>query len=242
MNCGDATERLLELVYENEASNDAVELREHVERCVRCSAELAGLRRTRDALDGWVAPSLHTDGRGARSVTFRSFRSGLIGAAAMLGLCVTGLAVFGTVQRGAGGLTFSLPVGAATPTGDEYLLLLHAGEGASNPASPEEVKTRVTEYSAWADALHRRNRLVAAEKLDPREARSFEQVDGDLRVESIALASNRPHVAGFFHIRADSPEQAASIASECPHLRYGGRVELRRVENTKPKPTNGEPQ
>jgi hypothetical protein len=37
-------------------------------------------------------------------------------------------------------------------------------------------------------------------------------------------------LGGFFILRAESYEAAAAIAADCPHVRRGGTVELRRIE------------
>jgi hypothetical protein len=44
--------------------------------------------------------------------------------------------------------------------------------------------------------------------------------------------SARGVLAGYFIIGAASLEEARSIARDCPHLKYGGSVEIRRIEAT----------
>jgi hypothetical protein len=39
-------------------------------------------------------------------------------------------------------------------------------------------------------------------------------------------------IGGLFAIKADDYEKAVEIARECPHLKYGGRIELREIEPT----------
>jgi len=107
-------------------------------------------------------------------------------------------------------------IGSVPPT-ERYLLLLYGADAAS--ASEEQV--RVAEYRAWASVQQQAGRLLVAEKLSD-EARVFGP-------GASAPASGRGP-AGFFLIRASTPEEAAAVAASCPHLSYGGTVVVRRVD------------
>ena len=110
----------------------------------------------------------------------------------------------------------------AAPAGERYLLLLREDASFDRGGSPAE---RVAEYRDWAAGLRRQGRLELGEEL---AGEGVLLPDG-----SAAPADGGPgKVAGFFVIRAETPAQAASIADSCPHLRHGGRVELRRIVDT----------
>jgi hypothetical protein len=38
-------------------------------------------------------------------------------------------------------------------------------------------------------------------------------------------------IGGYFLIRARDYQQAVSIAENCPHLRYGGTIEIRQIDS-----------
>jgi len=108
--------------------------------------------------------------------------------------------------------------------GDVFLLLLHEpAEGYSVP--PEEEAALVQEYSAWAGEQARAGRLVSGEKLGAgyRLLTPTEEIPG-LPGDDV--------VSGFFLVRASSLEEAVDIARDCPHLRHGGRIEVRPIEPT----------
>jgi hypothetical protein len=44
-----------------------------------------------------------------------------------------------------------------------------------------------------------------------------------------AVGTNEADVVGYFLIRATSGEEAVRIARLCPHLNYGGTVEVRAI-------------
>jgi hypothetical protein len=115
----------------------------------------------------------------------------------------------------------------------QYLLLLEGParmrpDGLS-PSAPDSVAERalVQEYGAWAGRLARSGALVMAEKLADNEITILAR-DG-------AISPSRDpadEVGGFFLIQVADAAEAHRIARECPHLKYGGTVQVRRIEPT----------
>lgn len=117
------------------------------------------------------------------------------------------------------GLSRSSP---SPETRQRYVLLLR--EDASLAGA--ETGDLVAEYRDWAVSWHRRGVLELGEKL----------ADGswllDQSTVSEHASASGEAISGFFVIRAESAQQALEIAGSCPHLRHGGRVELRRIQET----------
>jgi len=88
--------------------------------------------------------------------------------------------------------------------GNTYVLLLYE-DSTYRFAPPGHGADRLAEMSRWADSLAKRGQL---------------DVGGHL------VGSTAP--GGLFIIRAKSDSDAALIAASCPHVKYGGRVEVRR--------------
>jgi hypothetical protein len=103
--------------------------------------------------------------------------------------------------------------------GPRYVLLLHEDESFQVP--PGGGPALVAEYRNWALGLRHEQRLLAGEELDPAQV---------LLPSGSTLDLNT--VTGFFVIRAKDDQEALVIAESCPHLRHGGRVELRRIRPT----------
>jgi hypothetical protein len=93
---------------------------------------------------------------------------------------------------------------AATP-GASYMLLLYE-DSAYRAPGPGQEGERVAEYRQWADSLRGVGRLERAAELD-----------------------GAGPVTGFFIVRAETEAEAARLARACPHVKYGGRVEVRRL-------------
>ena len=116
-----------------------------------------------------------------------------------------------------GGFQIGRSSAAPGGSGDKYLLLLYGAQ----TATPAEEASRVAEYSAWAGSLAAARRLDAAERL------------GDAsRTAGVSLPGlqSAPPPLGFFVVRAGSFDEASRIAEECPHVKYGGTVVIRKAE------------
>ena len=100
------------------------------------------------------------------------------------------------------------------PDGPRFVLLLYAG---SEPVSGT-ADVRREEYGAWARDLASRGVQVSGEELSEESA-----------ALGTTTASEAALPRGFFVIRADDLAAAQRIASTCPHLRYGGRIVIKRV-------------
>jgi hypothetical protein len=130
---------------------------------------------------------------------------------------IAAAAVFGLgVLVGSGAGRQAAP-SAASP---RYVLFL---EGADTH-TPQEEAQRVAEYRAWARKEASAGRLLSGEKLEPQV-----QVMG---AEPAQALSGGGAVRGFFVIVAKDDAEALAIAGDCPHLRHGGRVVLRRIART----------
>ncbi len=112
---------------------------------------------------------------------------------------------------------------------ERFVLLLHDSPDLLADATPQEIEAVVAEYRAWAQGLGRQGKLEAGEKLADAEGYDLERRDGATLVE---LRDARGGVGGFFVIRARDYEEAVAISRSCPHLTRGGRIELRRIEDT----------
>jgi len=160
----------------------------------------------------------------------RALRFTLIGSLAVAASLAIGILIG---QRSATPLP-ALATSPATPAAPKtrYLLLLH-GPAETPPQTAEQAVADsiagaaiVAEYKARAMRLRDSGALVTAEKL----------AANPVTMLSASGATEMPRgtadeLGGFFLIQADSAE-AYRIARECPHLRHGGTVQVRRIQPT----------
>ncbi len=132
-----------------------------------------------------------------------------------------GVALFaaGIVVGQRGGSTVQAPGPAAA--GARYVLLLYDAPGEA-ALSDAEMGARVAEYSDWAIGLRNRGADISGEKL------SSESLD--LGVAGV-IPAGEP-LGGYFVFAAKDRDAALAIARSCPHLKHGGRAELRPIEET----------
>jgi hypothetical protein len=110
------------------------------------------------------------------------------------------------------------PFGGDPGNMSRYVLLLHEDSSFNGGKTP--IVKLTAEYGKWARGL--KGELLAGERL------------GD-DVNQITAAGTRiafapeGFIGGFFVFQAANDERARAIARSCPHLRHGGRIELRRI-------------
>ena len=106
-----------------------------------------------------------------------------------------------------------------------YLLLLREAPGVFQPTHEESL---VREYTQWARGIAKSGTMITGEKLDAR-MRLIKRESGATSIQQTKIDPNGV-IAGFFLIEASSDQIALEKAMGCPHLRYGGAIELRRID------------
>lgn len=112
----------------------------------------------------------------------------------------------------------------------DYMLLLYDSPTAAPDLSPEEMQKVIQKYRDWADRLEKESRYVAGNKLKDGEGRVMRRVEGRTRVIDGPYSETKEVVGGFITISAESYEDAVRIAEGCPHLAYGGSIEVRAID------------
>ena len=118
---------------------------------------------------------------------------------------------------------------ATAPTRARFLLLLHEDASYQASAVPGQ-SDRVAEYQAWAKELGERGQMVGGEKLQ--DAGTVLNGAQARAVTAAELPQGKPGgLAGYFVIAAKDSSEALAIARSCPHLKYGGTIVLRPIED-----------
>lgn len=112
-----------------------------------------------------------------------------------------------------------------------YMMILHEAPADYSQFSPEDIEGVIGEYIAWRANVEGAGRSIMGEKLKDEGGRHLNGFGGDLRVTDGPYAEAKEVIGGFFNIEAADYDDAVKIAGTCPHLKYGGRVELREIEN-----------
>lgn len=174
-----------------------------------------------DGLEERVVRALREEGL-VRPAGAAGSRGLFLRAAAMAaGLLLAAGLGFGGGRMSAG------PAGPVPGTAD-YILLVRPGPAETAPLRGDEERRRIREYSRWVLDLAARGQVVGGEKL---AVEGGFVLAGGTRGGSPARENLRSAaVQGYFLIRASNDAEAERIASTCPHLDYGGVLEVRRID------------
>jgi len=110
----------------------------------------------------------------------------------------------------------------APTAGTKFILLLYED---ANYQVAADTSSRVREYSAWAGALARSGQLLSGEELDDKGVGLTATSPATVVLPDDVRAQPR----GYFVIVAPDSAAASAIAATCPHLKYGGRIVIRKI-------------
>jgi hypothetical protein len=114
----------------------------------------------------------------------------------------------------------------------KFMFLLHESPSDFSEVSAEEIEQIINEYMAWSNALAEQGKMLGGEKLKDEGRKSLAMRGGSLRITDGPFTEAKEIIGGFFLIDAENYDEAVKIAETCPHLKYGGRIELCEVEPT----------
>lgn len=114
---------------------------------------------------------------------------------------------------------------------DSYLLLLREDPSQYAALSPAEMGAIIEQYRAWSQKLAAQGRLVGGHKLADEGGKRLRAGAGGPIVTDGPYIESKDVIGGTFIVRAESYEDAVKLVAECPHLRGGNVIELRRIED-----------
>jgi hypothetical protein len=109
------------------------------------------------------------------------------------------------------------------------MLFLHENHGQFEDRQHDEMMRIIQEYSAWADKLRNQQRLAGGEKLTEDPGKVIRATHAKTTITDGPYAESKEIVGGFFTVIASNYDEACDIAQQCPHLKYGGRIEVRMI-------------
>ena len=95
--------------------------------------------------------------------------------------------------------------------------------------TPEEIQRIIQKDSAWAGKLRAESRLVAGDKLVDGAGRVLRRGRRPLSVTDGPFTEGKEVLGGYYTVKAASLDEAARVAEGCPHLDFGGSLEVREV-------------
>ena len=224
--CANAREAIADAVLARGGAAIDPAIERHIASCAECRAYRADCETLWATLGELPAPAPAAGARRRFDAALErespSSRSSWKRFAIAAGLVVAALIGYGAgAVRGRP--SPSRAASTSTDSTPRFLLLLYDSADPAKIPTAERMPALIAEYSAWAQGLATQGQLVAAEKLSDTPP---EWLGGSVRTVDGA------RVGGFFLIRARDLSEARQIAERCPHLKYGGRIELRPIHPT----------
>ncbi len=112
-----------------------------------------------------------------------------------------------------------------------FLLLLHEDAGQFAAQSPEEMMAVVKEYMAWSERMRKEGKYLTSNKLTDEPGKVLRSKSGRVLVTDGPYAETKELVGGYYCISAADYDEACRIAESCPHLKYGGNIEVRQIHD-----------
>ena len=113
----------------------------------------------------------------------------------------------------------------------KYMLLLYDDPSSRESLSPEQMQSVIAKYMAWADDM--RSKGGVGNKLADDKGKILRSFGGKPRVTDGPYSETKEVVGGYFEIEAANYDEAVKQAMTCPHMEFGGTIEVRLIENVR---------
>lgn len=111
----------------------------------------------------------------------------------------------------------------------KFVLLFQDNVGAAAPTE-EEYRAILKDFGDWARKLRAEGRLLGGHKLTDEPGRSMKKKDSAVLVMDGPFAETKEMISGLMVIEAEDYDSAVDLARSCPQLKYGGRIEVRQID------------
>src|SRR5215207_1509425 len=112
----------------------------------------------------------------------------------------------------------------------KYMLLLHDNPAGFATLSPEDIQKVIQKYMSWSAPLRTSGVITESAKLTDEPGRVVRGKGVEMRVTDGPYSESKEILGGYFTVTADNYEAAVARAAECPHLEFGGTIEVREVD------------
>ena len=111
----------------------------------------------------------------------------------------------------------------------KFMLFLYGSPANRQPAPADALKV-TQEYMAWGQKLGAEGKLEGGEKLTYDAGKVLRPSGAAATVTDGPFAESKELIGGYFCIVAPNYDAAVALARTCPHLKFGGGIEVRQIE------------
>lgn len=97
----------------------------------------------------------------------------------------------------------------------------------NNNVSGEDEEQKINEYHEWLVNLKKQGKTAKGDKLEDNGMFVSKAADR-IAINNVEF-NNSEFISGYFIIEATDYDEMLAIAKECPHVKYGGKVQIRKI-------------
>lgn len=113
----------------------------------------------------------------------------------------------------------------------KYMLLLYDDPAPFLAMTRAEMQKAIEKYVAWGDRLRQAGRLVGSDKLTDEPGKVIRRAGASVRVTDGPYSETKEILGGHFTVQAASYDDAVALCDDCPHLEFGGTIEVRQIDD-----------
>ena len=102
--------------------------------------------------------------------------------------------------------------------------------GGATPTSPEAMQKQMQKWMTWIQQLRDQGKYIAGDPLQG----GGKVLTSRKTITDGPFAEGKEVVGGYFMIRAETLDEAAEMAKDCPIFENGGSVEVRAIQVINP--------
>lgn len=96
--------------------------------------------------------------------------------------------------------------------------------------TPEMIQAVIKKYNDWTAKLQQAGRLTGINKLTAELGRNIVGFGDRQVVTDGPYAETKEVIGGYWIVTAANYDEAVELARDCPSLEFGGRIEVRQVD------------
>jgi hypothetical protein len=112
----------------------------------------------------------------------------------------------------------------------QYMLLLYDNPANWTKLNPQEIQKAMGKYQSFRQMLKDKKLWVSSHKLADEPGKVLRGNANSLKVSDGPYSETKEWLGGYYLIEAPNYKAAVELARACPHLEYGGTVEVREVD------------
>ena len=111
-----------------------------------------------------------------------------------------------------------------------FMLVLYDDPSQFRDVTPQQMQDIIQKYMAWSETMRSQDRLLGGEKLGDEGGKRLSPRSGKTTVVDGPYSESKEVIGGYYLLQANDYDEAVKLAKTCPHLEFGGTIDVRRID------------